>query len=243
MSPFVFLSFGGCAGADVAGSWPCEGRYPYVSHLVCNAGVAPFSGISWTLYLQQFWRDMLELNPLGVMTDPTYNVQRRGVMSDDGLGWTWQCNVFGHYILVRTSVYFTLGKKLTTPLSPSLACCVKCRALEAKLAASRTGPGRVLWMSSSTARTHTYDANDWQLVDTPRPYEGSKFQMDLIRAELSRRAGPSAPIRHFTVHPGAVDSSISAALESGITTYLKIFTFYLVRFIYSCLLCYIWILN
>ena len=88
-------------------------------------------------------------------------------------------------------------------------------------------------MSSSTARTHTYDANDWQLVDTPRPYEGSKFQMDLIRAELSRRAGPSAPIRHFTVHPGAVDSSISAALESGITTYLKIFTFYLVRFIYS----------
>jgi hypothetical protein len=63
---------------------------------------------------------MLELNPLGVMTDPTYNVQRRGVMSDDGLGWTWQCNVFGHYILVRTSVYFTLGKELTTPLLPSL---------------------------------------------------------------------------------------------------------------------------
>ena len=22
-------------------------------------------------------------------------------MTDDGLGWAWQCNVFGHYILVR----------------------------------------------------------------------------------------------------------------------------------------------
>ena len=31
-----------------------------------------------------------------------YTIQREGVLSDDGLGWTWQCNVFGHYILVRT---------------------------------------------------------------------------------------------------------------------------------------------
>ena len=54
--------------------------------------------------------------------------------------------------------------------------------------------------------------------------------MDLIRAELSRRAGPSAQVRHFTVHPGAVDSSISAALDSGILTYIGILTFFLVRF-------------
>lgn len=60
--------------------------------------------------------------------------------------------------------------------------------------------------------------------------------MDLIRAELSRRAGPSAPVRHFTVHPGAVDTSISAALDSGFLTYAKVFMLYLVRlllFIYS----------
>ena len=78
-----------------------------VSHLVCNAGVAPFLGISWTLLLQQLWRDMLELNVLGLVTNPQYNVQRREVVSDDGLGWTWQCNVFGHYILVCTSHIFT----------------------------------------------------------------------------------------------------------------------------------------
>ena len=76
------------------------GRYPYVSHLVCNAGVAPFLGISWSLLFQQLRRDMLELNVFGLVTNPQYNVQRRAVMSDDGLGWAWQCNVFGHYILV-----------------------------------------------------------------------------------------------------------------------------------------------
>ena len=50
---------------------------------------------------------MLELNVLGLVTNPQYNVQRREVVSDDGLGWTWQCNVFGHYILVCTFRIFT----------------------------------------------------------------------------------------------------------------------------------------
>ena len=90
-------------------------------------------------------------------------------------------------------------------------------------------------MSSFAARAHTFDADDWQLVNSTTPYGASKSQMDLIRAELSRRAGPSAQVRHFAVHPGAVDSSISAALDSGLLTYVKIFTFYLVRFI-LCLL-------
>ena len=105
----------------------------------------------------------------------------------------------------------------------------KCRALEAKLAASRTGPGRVVWMSSLEARADVYDAEDWQLVDNSKPYEASKFEMDLIRAELSRRAGPSAPIRHFTVQPGVVNSSIDAQLSTGILLYIKHVLLYLVR--------------
>ena len=50
---------------------------------------------------------MLELNVLGLVTNPQYNVQRREVVSDDGLGRTWQRNVFGHYILVCTFRIFT----------------------------------------------------------------------------------------------------------------------------------------
>ena len=38
---------------------------------------------------------------LRVVTEPAFYLQRVGLMSDDGLGWAWQCNVFGHYILVR----------------------------------------------------------------------------------------------------------------------------------------------
>jgi 3-keto steroid reductase len=68
---------------------------------VCNAGVAPFLNTSWPLLLRQVWSNLLELNLLDLVTNPTYIVQRTALMSDDGLGWAWQCNVFGHYVLVR----------------------------------------------------------------------------------------------------------------------------------------------
>jgi NAD(P)-dependent dehydrogenase (short-subunit alcohol dehydrogenase family) len=87
--------------------------------------------------------------------------------------------------------------------------------LEAKLAALWTGLGRVLRMSSFAAQAHTFDADDWQLLNSTMPYEASKLQMDLSRAELSRHTGPSAQVRHFAVHPSVVDSSISVALDSG----------------------------
>jgi NAD(P)-dependent dehydrogenase (short-subunit alcohol dehydrogenase family) len=84
-------------------------------------------------------------------------------------------------------------------------------------------------MSSFEARADVYDTEDWQLVNNPNPYEASKFAMDLIRAELSRRAGPSAPIRHFTVQPGVVSSSIDAQIAGEILLYIKQALFYLVR--------------
>jgi 3-keto steroid reductase len=89
-------------------------------------------------------------------------------------------------------------------------------------------------MSSLESQPGTYDAEDWQLVQTERPYEGSKFQTDLVCAELARRAEPAAAVRHITVHPGVVFSLIDAALVGGIVggflAKLKVAVFYLVRF-------------
>ena len=84
-------------------------------------------------------------------------------------------------------------------------------------------------MSSHQANADVHDAEDWQVVSNPKPYEATKFQMDLIRSELSRRAGPSASIRYFTVDPGVVDSSMHTVLAAGIMFYIKMFTFYVVR--------------
>jgi 3-keto steroid reductase len=80
-------------------------RYPYVSHLICNAGVANFVGISWPKAIWQVVTDFI-----GSMTAPIYFLYKDGGTSVDGLGWVWQCNVFGHYCLVslfyQPSSYF-----------------------------------------------------------------------------------------------------------------------------------------
>ena len=87
-------------------------------------------------------------------------------------------------------------------------------------------------MSSLESRAEAYSADDWQLVESQLPYEGTKFQTDLVCAELARRAGPlsTAAVRYITVHPGVVDSSIDAAIASGsLAAWFKTVIFYLVR--------------
>jgi 3-keto steroid reductase len=63
--------------------------------MICSAGVAPFIGIAWFTMIKQLLTDFF-----AAVTYPVYNLQRPGILSDDGLGWVWQCNVFGHYVLV-----------------------------------------------------------------------------------------------------------------------------------------------
>jgi len=76
-------------------------RFTYVSHLVCNAGVASFKGIDWIACLKQ-----LATDPMAAITAPKFYTQHVGEISADNLGWVWQSNVFGHFILVSSSSVF-----------------------------------------------------------------------------------------------------------------------------------------
>jgi 3-keto steroid reductase len=78
-------------------------RYPYITHIFCNAGVGAFEGVDWAKAICQILR-----NPIEAMTYPCYKIQRKGQLSEDGLGWVWQCNVLGHYLMVGTISPLTL---------------------------------------------------------------------------------------------------------------------------------------
>ena len=71
-------------------------RYPYLNHLVSNAGTASFAAIDWFKLVVR-----MILHPIVTLTVVTYIIQRIGEMSDDGFGYIWQCNVFGPYLFVR----------------------------------------------------------------------------------------------------------------------------------------------
>ncbi|KAK7696595.1 hypothetical protein QCA50_001253 [Cerrena zonata] len=179
-------------------------KYPYISHLICNAGCGTFNGINWFKAIRQ----MLSRPVVGV-TVTEYKRQFCGRLSDDGLGFVWECNVFSHYILFRH-------------LQPSFISYQK----------KFSEPARILWMSSLEAAPYAYSRDDWQCLKTDMSYEASKYQIDLIATKLHMRSleeSSDPPIRHLLVHPGIAESNMSKDLVFSIIEYLKLAIFYFVR--------------
>ncbi|KDQ65009.1 hypothetical protein JAAARDRAFT_202254 [Jaapia argillacea MUCL 33604] len=175
-------------------------KYPYVSHLIFNAGVIHMSGIAW-------FEATIELctHFIHAVTYPSFYKQHTGEMSRDGLGWVWQSNVFGHFAMYRS---------LQPLLSQTPAPC---------------SPSRVIWTSSLEAH-RLYDSDDFQLTKTDHSYEGSKYQIELIATQLARREDREKNIRHFIVHPGVASTNISASKLNFFTEFFKVLTFFIARF-------------
>ena len=54
------------------------------------------TGIDFVGMFKQFFHDGID-----TFVHPVYKLQPKGMKSEDGLGWVWQCNVFGHYVMVN----------------------------------------------------------------------------------------------------------------------------------------------
>ncbi|OSD03881.1 hypothetical protein PYCCODRAFT_1434279 [Trametes coccinea BRFM310] len=197
-------------------------KYEHISHLIFNAGTATFSHLDIPGFLYDLFT-----HPIHAVEHPRRNIQVNGVLTGDGLGYTWQCNVFGHYVLYRSVQPLLLAH------------------------AQRTGlPARVLWMSSLDAEPSFDLDQDWQLTKTLHSYNASKFQIELICAELERRTleaeagrapampeviAPHGEVRHYIVSPGITSTNMSTLLNIPIPgwRYLMLTAFVIVRFLGS----------
>ncbi|KAF7354895.1 hypothetical protein MSAN_01404000 [Mycena sanguinolenta] len=183
-------------------------KYSYISHLIFNAGVAPFAHIDWLRCFKQIGRNFLD----GI-TRPQFYVQSTGEVTADGLGWVWQSNMFGHYVLFRA-------------IEPLL----KNSAYHAD--------SRVIWSSSLEATPKFYDKADWQLAKSDRSYECVKYQIDLIATTLDQcalRDASTKRVRHFVSHPGVTSTKISTNLVEfgGFLDTIKVLVFYVARVLFG----------
>ncbi|TRM68592.1 hypothetical protein BD626DRAFT_482223 [Schizophyllum amplum] len=179
-------------------------RYPYISHLILNAGVASFRSIDYLAVARQ----LFTRGPLDVVTHPDFNIENVGETSADGLGWVWQCNVFGHYVLARL-----LEPLLLSPAYPDDA--------------------RVIWTSSGEGNPARYDPDDWQLTKTQRSYASSKYQIQLVAGALDRKsleAGGSKRARHLVSDPGVCYTRVAAALTNIVLETIQYWLYFVARF-------------
>ncbi|KAH8929292.1 NAD(P)-binding protein [Atractiella rhizophila] len=124
-------------------------RYPYVSHLMLNAGGGPFIGLKWGYAIKR-----IATNIIDAVTYPDYMLESEGDKSKDGLGWTWACNVFGHYLLARELTPHLLRSPFEHP--------------------------RIVFTGSIDGLEKYYDPKDWQALTGGNSYQSTKFQVGLL---------------------------------------------------------------
>ncbi|RHZ82979.1 hypothetical protein Glove_101g44 [Diversispora epigaea] len=149
-------------------------KYDHIDLLFCNAGILSCVYVDWWIFPHQ-----LLSNPKELFTDTKSIIQPVGNLTEEGLGETFACNIFGHYVMIHQ--------------------------LEDMLAAA--GHARIIWTSSCTARRDDYNPIDYQCIEGSSPYESSKYITDIISVALNSRLN-QRNIFSFTTHPGVVATNI-----------------------------------
>ncbi|KAI9361493.1 hypothetical protein BD770DRAFT_317288 [Pilaira anomala] len=145
---------------------------------------------------------LLFTDPIGLLERSDATIQPIGEINEDGMGKVFACNVFGHYVMMR----------------------------ELENLLEKSGDGRVIWTSSITADSKSFNIEDWQGIQSKEPYESSKWACDIISIALSERfVKEEKHISSFTTSPGVVASDIGE-LPQWITN-ARTLAHYLFRFI------------
>ncbi|KNE61412.1 hypothetical protein AMAG_06242 [Allomyces macrogynus ATCC 38327] len=107
-------------------------------------------------------------------------VQPVGDRDRHGHGTVFMANTAGHYVLIHE-------------LMPLLT----------------AGRGRVIFTSSYTANREYFDPRDVECLKGERPYQSSKYAMDVLTVALNKRYGDRG-VQFFTTCPGTVYTGIIA---------------------------------
>jgi hypothetical protein len=95
---------------------------------------------------------------------------------------------------------------------------------------------RVIWTTSHDVKhiIDDIDWEDWQMTESPKPYEGIKYEMQLLVHALDqekdsvKKAPSQSPIRHFLTEPGITASNIFAEHLDFISTITMYIAFIIV---------------
>ncbi|KAJ2801414.1 hypothetical protein H4R20_003678 [Coemansia guatemalensis] len=166
--------------------------------LFCNAGAMPIGSLCVPGIIRGIFT-----HPVQFFESSEALYQKRGLLSGDGMGLTFQTNVFGHYLLIH---------KLIPLMSRT---------------STKDEPGRVIWTGSSASQ-HAFSRKDYQHIHGDKPYESSKYIVDQIAIPLNRKLSQNN-IRCYVTEPGDVCSGFLSGLDIPLLPYLVMMLFYFFR--------------
>lgn len=173
-------------------------KYKKINYFFNNAALGFCDGINW---LRAVWE--VCTNPKKAVTDPGYRIQKKGLISKDGMGYVFQANVFGTYFLIH---------QLLDLLSK--------------------GTASVVWISSLCSTSQYLSLDDIELINSNRPYDGSKRIIDLLHLATYKQL-KTKNIYQYVVQPGIFISQSYAEQLNLFTYWSMLLLFMLARFLGS----------
>ncbi|KIY45142.1 hypothetical protein FISHEDRAFT_76822 [Fistulina hepatica ATCC 64428] len=176
-------------------------RYPYIPHLVFNAGANSFTHVDFIgFFIQMFTQGIA-----APFTHPKFMPEDVGVLSENGLGRVWQNNFFSHYVIFR--------------------------CLELQLTSYSRDARVIWTSSVEASPKFLVDFEDWQLVKAARPYGTSKYHIEIVASLLERKSlsnGLDAPkrVHHIVTHPGVCATDTEGKVIGPFLVRIKIMVFY-----------------
>jgi len=183
-------------------------RYPYITHVINNAGTGSFLGV-------HLWKALRELvkDPVRAVTAPNYKIEVKGELSNDGLGLVWQCNVFSHYVIYK-SILPLLRK---SPFGISRIIWMS------SLEAIQDNFDSMDWQLTETEMPYEGSKCQVDLISATLDFESTSIV-----------ANESCAVRHMIIQPGVVDTDIFGASQIGFfLNVFKLLTFYVARILFS----------
>jgi len=147
------------------------------------------------------------------VTYPDYMFEQKGLKTDDGMGYTFQMNIFSHYLLA-------------TQLLPLL----------------RSSPyrePRVLWSGSMDGLPGYFNPEDPQALESLSAYQSAKYCVGLMATRFDRYIQEVCPItegqeiKSILVHPGILAGNMFTEIIGYWLDLLMKLAFYLARWLGS----------
>lgn len=209
---------------------------PKIDVVICNAGIGGWEDLYWgravwtvlTRWKSAVTWPTFKKSGVGWVTKPQVPPVEDGKkVEEPSLGEVFTANLFGHYLLGHY-------------LAPLLW----------RAGADGQRKGRLIWVSSLEAYSHSFDINEMQSIKSTQPYESSKRQTDLMgitsvlpsttplvnqylsspAKNASTEVNLSTP-RIYVAHPGICGTAIFPL--PLILEYCMLFVFYMARWLGS----------
>lgn len=154
-------------------SYQLQKRFTHLDYIFFNSSHSQMGGIDYWQATKDFFT-----NPIRAFTVGTFKIQGVARKSGDGMGATFEANVFAPYFLVQH-----IKESLLHPGS------------------------RLIWISTSISLPEFFDPNDIGIEKSEHSYECSKYELELLHQATYKQLYEKDGIQSWLLQPGVFKST------------------------------------